>query len=108
MPATRFNQSPGKGRVTAYTRFSLGDVKAIKNVYQGTTVNDVMICIVAGAIRKYLEHHGELSDLSLGAAIPKTLRTAGSDDDSYGNKVGGLFTSIHSNIADPRRTFICD
>lgn len=101
VPPTRFNQTPYKARKIDYISFELAQVKAIKNAYQGVTVNDVMICIISGALRRYLDHYGELSDVSLGAAIPKNIRTAEDDADTHGNKVGGLFSSIHTDIADP-------
>ena len=101
VPPTRFNQTPYKARKIAYVSFELTQVKGIKKAHRGTTVNDVMICIISGALRRYLDHHGELSDVSLGAMMPKDIRTAKDSADTHGNKVGGLFSSIHTNIADP-------
>ncbi len=101
VPPTRFNQTPHKSRKIAYTSFDLAKIKKIKNAHPGATVNDVMICIISGALRSYLDHYGELSDISMGAAIPKNIRTDKDSADTHGNKVGGLFTNIHTNIADP-------
>jgi WS/DGAT/MGAT family acyltransferase len=102
VPATRFNRTPTKERVLTTQRFELADIKDIKNAVEGTTVNDVMVCIVAGALRRYLDHYGELPDQSLGAMMPKNIRGA-EDEDTHGNRVGGLFASIHTNIEDPLR-----
>lgn len=101
VPVTRFNQTPSKDRKIAFTSFQIDQVKAIKNAHDKITVNDVMVCVIAGGLRKYLEHHDELSETSLGAAIPKNIRSTKDSGDTHGNKVGGLFTSIHTNIADP-------
>src|SRR3954451_16235402 len=68
-PRTSFS-----GRISAHRRFafgqlSLGEVKAVKNAY-GCTVNDVIVSICAGAVRRWLVAHDELPDDPLVAQIP--------------------------------------
>ncbi len=101
VPKTRFNSAISPHRVFEGTHFSLEDVKQVKDaVGKGTTVNDVMLCTVAGAMRKYLKHHEELPKESLTAMLPQDIRTE-SDRKEFGNKVGGLFAELHTNIEDP-------
>lgn len=101
IPQTRFNKAVTPHRVFDGTDFSLEEIKYIKNVVgQGTTVNDVMLNIVAGAVTRYLNHHHELPKESLCAMLPQDIRTE-SDRDQYGNRVGGLFADLQSDIIDP-------
>ena len=100
VPPTRFNKTPSTQRVFTCVDFNLDDIKAIKNAC-GTTVNDVMVCIVAGALRAYLDNIGELPEESLGAMLPKNIRKGEEKEAKSGNQVGGLITVLHTNIADP-------
>jgi diacylglycerol O-acyltransferase / wax synthase len=100
VPPTRFNKTPSTKRVFTSVDFNLDDIKIIKNAH-GTTVNDVMVAIVAGGIRKYLLELGELPDESLGAMLPKNIRDQSNLNDKQGNRVGGLMTTIHTDIANP-------
>ncbi|HEY9033433.1 MAG TPA: wax ester/triacylglycerol synthase family O-acyltransferase [Pseudomonadales bacterium] len=101
VPQTRFNYNISPHRVFEGIDFALDDIKYIKNtIGQGTTVNDVMLDIVAGGMRKYLEHHKELPDESLCAMLPQDVRTEKTRDD-FGNQVGGMFADLHTDIADP-------
>lgn len=102
VPSTRFNRTPEPERAFGFTTFELAKIKAIKNGVEGVTVNDVVVCIVAGGMRKFLEAHGELPEASLGAMMPKNLREGAQHDAKNGNMVGGLFASIHTDIADPK------
>lgn len=98
-PETRFNQSVGPHRVFDATRFSLADMKRVKDL-TGTKLNDVALAVISGALRKYLESHGELPAESLAGGIPLNMRTRrGVTDDN--NQVGSIFCALHTNISDP-------
>lgn len=99
VPPTRFNKTPSTQRVYTCVDFDLEKIKAIKNAC-GVTVNDVMVSIVAGGLRSYLDYLGELPDESLGAMLPKNIRKGDAIDAKSGNQVGGLMTVIHTDIAD--------
>jgi WS/DGAT/MGAT family acyltransferase len=101
VPATRFNKTPGRGRVFSYLLLELSAVKTVKAAHQDITVNDVMVSVVGGAMRHYFQAHGEAVDGCLGASIPKDVRKGEESNDNSGNKVGGLFIRIHNDIADP-------
>ncbi|NRB41010.1 MAG: wax ester/triacylglycerol synthase family O-acyltransferase [Pseudomonadales bacterium] len=101
VPATRFNTTLTPHRVFDGTFFQLDDVKYIKNtIGQGTTVNDVMLDIIAGGMRKYLQKHDELPDESLCAMLPQDVRTDETRSDT-GTNVGGIFSDLHTDIEDP-------
>ncbi len=83
------------------TTMSLDDVKAVKNAL-GVTLNDVVLAVTAGALRRYLERHGELPDKPLVAGVPVSTRQGASDDEEFrANSVSNMFTALRSDIADP-------
>lgn len=101
VPQTRFNYNISPHRVFEGTNFSLDDIKLIKNaVGNNTTVNDVIINIVAGGLRHYLEKHQELPTQSLAAILPQDIRNDSSEQ-HIENQIGALFTSLHTSIEDP-------
>lgn len=102
VPATRFNRTPEKARVVNFTDIDIATIKAIRKAAPGTTINDVVVCIIAGAMRRFLTHHHELPTASLGAMLPKNIRSADERKNKSGNRVGGLLATIHTDIADPK------
>lgn len=96
---TRFN-----GRITAHRSvdarfFPLEAIKKIKDLVPGATVNDVVVTIVAGALRRYLLAKGELPSVSLVAGAPINVRDA--NDRAGGNLISMMTLSIYTDIADP-------
>jgi diacylglycerol O-acyltransferase len=98
-PRAPFNGRITPGRVVAYADIRLADVKTIKKAVGGT-FNDAVIAIVGGALRHYLSARGDLPDSSLIAVVPVSVR--GSDDGSSGNAVSAMFTSLATDVADPK------
>jgi len=99
VPRTRFNGNVSPHRVFQAITVDLEDVKKIKNSVDGATVNDAALTIVGGALRKYLEKHGELPPQSLAAMAPVNVRT--DDDKSGGNIVSALTVALRTDIEDP-------
>ncbi len=98
-PKTRFNQTVTPHRVFEARFHHLADFKRIKARVPGSTVNDVALAYVGGALRRYLDGHGELPDESLVAACPISLRDAG--DSGKGNVLFGRLQTLGTDIADP-------
>ncbi|MGI8664359.1 MAG: WS/DGAT/MGAT family O-acyltransferase [Acidimicrobiales bacterium] len=98
-PRTSFNLALTPRRSFAYTSLSLTEVKMIKNAF-GATVNDVVLALCAGSLRRYLDSVGETPDGPLVAMVPVSVR---SDDEkgSHGNRVSQMFCSLASDIDDP-------
>jgi WS/DGAT/MGAT family acyltransferase len=80
--------------------FDLREIKAIKNSQPGTTVNDVVVSICGGALRKYLEAKNELPEESLVAMAPMSVRP---DEHrrTAGNQVTAMSLPIRTDIGDP-------
>ena len=99
-PRTSFNTTITPHRRTAYTQMPLGDVKAIKRAF-GTTVNDVVLAIVSGGLRRYLQTRNEMPDRSLIAAVPVSVRTDEEKAEVGSNKVSAMFSTLATDIDDP-------
>ena len=97
-PRTSLNGTVTGHRSIAFMRLSLADVKEVKNAFS-STVNDVVLTLCSGALRKYLEDRGELPDSSLVAMVPVSVH--GKTKAGGTNKVSGMFSSLSSDIADP-------
>lgn len=99
-PKTRFNQTVSPHRVFEARFHDLADFKRIKAGVPGSTVNDVALAYVGGALRAYLDGHGELPGESLVAACPMSVRKTG-DTTSSGNALFGRLQTLGTDIADP-------
>jgi diacylglycerol O-acyltransferase len=78
------------------TQHPLEDLKAVKRAY-GTTVNDVMLAAVAGAVRAYLIREGE-RPIALKAMVPVNVRGSG---DVLGNHISFVFADLPCDEPDP-------
>lgn len=98
-PRTPFNVSITPHRRFAALNISLAQTKAIKK-RAGCKLNDVILAVVSGALRRYLESHDELPDRPLISLCPISVR---SDDEkgSAGNKVSLMRVSLATDVADP-------
>ena len=99
IPRTRFNGRVSPHRVFEATTFSLADVKQIRKRVEGATVNDVILTVVGGSLRRYLDHHGELPLDTLNAFAPISTRTA-AQKGTAGNQVAGMFVRLHTDEPD--------
>ena len=85
---------------------SLEDAKRIKRACD-TTLNDVVLAICTGALRRYLLDGDELPDEPLVATVP--VSTAPTDANRRGaNKVSAMFVALPCHIADPIETASAD
>lgn len=98
-PETLFNKPISAHRRWSFFTLDLAEMKQVKNA-AGATVNDVVMAVVAGALRRYLLHHESLPDAPLVAAVPVSLRT--NDTAEPGNKVSMMMAPLPTNVQDPR------
>lgn len=97
---TRFNGRVDPTRVTDGIIMELADIKHIRQACEGTTVNDVIIAIVSGGLRRYLQSKDELPEESLSCTAPISMR-AKHDSHSTGNQVSQMTVEMATDIADP-------
>lgn len=97
---TRFNAPVSPHRVVDALVMELDEVKAIRQAVEGITVNDVIIAIVGGGLRRYLEAKGELPDASLMASVPISVREENSPD-ARGNQIGMIRITLATDLEHP-------
>jgi WS/DGAT/MGAT family acyltransferase len=70
----------------------------------GATLNDMVLAMCAGALRRYLESANALPNRPLVSLVPVSLALRGKTSGREGgNAVGTVLCSLATNIADPRR-----
>ncbi len=99
-PKTRFQGRISRHRVVEGRKFDFEVVRSIKNTQPGTTINDVMLTIVAGGLRKYLDNKDELPTASLVTGCPIDVRSA-QERAAGGNMVGFMNVALRTDIVDP-------
>ena len=109
-PRTPWNAAITPHRVVAVGTLSLDDVKAVKNHF-GTTVNDVVLALCSGALRRYLISHGVTIDTPLVSVVPISVRaeaaatggeaTEGLAAEAGANQVSAMFVSLATELEDP-------
>ncbi len=97
-PKTPFNATITRERSYAARTISLSDAKAVGKA-SGAKLNDVVMAVCAGALRRYLQEKGQLPDKPLIAGVPISLREPG--DTRQNNQVSGMLCQIATDIADP-------
>jgi WS/DGAT/MGAT family acyltransferase len=97
-PVTPFNARVGTRRALSFTSVSMDDVKSLKTAHE-VKVNDVVIALVGGALRRYLLDLDVLPDSSLVTAVPVSTRATG--DTTQDNQVSFMFVGLGTDIADP-------
>lgn len=100
-------RSPLNVSITGARRFAADDwplerLGAVRRA-TGATLNDVLMGMSAGALRRYLLDLGELPDDPLVAMVPVSLREA--DDQAVNNAVGVVLCNLGTHLADPEQRF---
>ncbi len=101
VPQTPFNQAVSPHKMFEAAIFSLDDMKRIKNSVEGATINDVVLAVCAGGLRRYLESHGELPADPLVAVAPVNARSSRRDAQDPGNKISAMSVALPTDIEDP-------
>jgi WS/DGAT/MGAT family acyltransferase len=103
-PASPLNVRIGPHRRFAWVTADLAQFKAIKDALGGT-INDVVLTVVAGALRAYLFRHGrDPEGLELKAMVPISVR-ADAARGALGNQVAAMYAPLPVGIADPVERF---
>ena len=98
-PSTILNKSISSERSFAGVSIPLSQAKALAK-QAGGKLNDVVLAISSGVVRRYLRERGALPAKSMTAAVPVSLREEGNTDAN--NQVFGMICSIASDIEDPK------
>ena len=99
-PETPLNVPIGPHRRLYWTRSSLADFKAIKNSLGGT-VNDVVLAVVTGALRRWLRARGVRTEgLELSALVPVSIRSE-DEQGTLGNRIAAMRGPLPVYVQDP-------
>lgn len=97
-PRTPINVPITAERGFATVSIPLDEVKRIAALHEAK-VNDVVLALASGALRRYLAHHGGVPKRPLIAAVPVSLRAAGNTE--YTTQATMTLASLATHIADP-------
>lgn len=97
-PKTPLNVAITNQRSFAARSFPLAEVKAMAK-RSGASLNDVVMAICAGALKRYLADYDCHPTKPLIAGVPVSLREAGNTDPN--NQVSMMMVSLATTIADP-------
>ena len=98
-PRTMFNRAVSAERAVCFAGLPLDDVDAVRRPV-GATVNDVVLAICGGALRRYLLAHQALPGPPLQALVPVSLRKG--ERAAGGNQVSAFVTTLATHVADPQ------
>jgi WS/DGAT/MGAT family acyltransferase len=98
-PPTLLNKSISSERSFAGVSISLSRAKALAK-QSGGKLNDVVLALSSGVVRRYLLERGALPAKAMTAAVPISLREEGNTDAN--NQVFGMICAIASDVEDPK------
>ncbi len=99
-PRTRLNVPVGEERVFATASLPLDELRDVRKRL-GITVNDAVLMVCSGALRRFFQRHGPLPRKPLIAAVPISLRSAG--DGASNNQASITLVSLGTHLADPAK-----
>ncbi|HXN69323.1 MAG TPA: wax ester/triacylglycerol synthase domain-containing protein, partial [Bradyrhizobium sp.] len=94
-PSTILNKSISSERSFAGVSIPLSGAKALAK-QAGGKLNDVVLALASGVVRRYLQQYSTLPAKSLTAAVPISLREEGNTEAN--NQVFGMICSIATNV----------
>lgn len=98
-PRTSINRAISARRRVAFGELPLRDVRRVREVLGGTA-NDVVLTVVAGALRGFFARRNEQPESSLVAFVPVSVRTE-DERDALGNRVSAMLVSLDDGVEDP-------
>ncbi len=103
-PQLPFTGPLGAERRVAFSEVSFVEIREIRTSLGGT-VNDVVLAILAGAIRRYLAEHGvDLAGAEPRVAIPVNVRVD-DEEGALGNRVSVILAELPVGEADAATRF---
>ncbi|MET3963697.1 diacylglycerol O-acyltransferase [Marmoricola sp. OAE513] len=95
-PGTPFNKKVTRNRRIAKAELDLPRLRTIARA-TGTTVNDVVLTAISGAVRRYLTDLDELPNRTLTASVPVGIDR----DEGTINAAAGFVCPLGTDVADP-------
>lgn len=96
-PRTSLNRPLSADRAIAFSSLPLDDVKLVRRAF-GATVNDVLLAVTSGALRRWFEAYSEIPASPLVVGIPTSVRSI-DERGAMGNRFSAWF--VHMALAEP-------
>jgi len=104
LPLTRFNAIVSPYRVFETRRFQLNEFREIRRLVPGAKINDAVLAVCAGGLRRYLEANDELPEADLSTLMPVFVRDPEAGTGSR-PEVQWERIMLGVNVADPVQRF---
>ncbi len=103
VPHTPFNMPVSRHRAFDAAELSLAEVKAVRAAYPEATINDILLAIVSGGLRRYLADKNALPEASLITISPINMRPkeAFSGKGELKNDITAMSLPLYTDIAHP-------
>lgn len=98
-PKTIFNESVSPRRTWGTAILAFDRINTLRKIMD-VSVNDLILAICAGGIRKYLEEKEKLPVQPLVANVPISIRVKG-DKQKMDNQISNMLVNIATHIKDP-------
>lgn len=103
LPAMPAPKTPFSGTISGHRRFAfvslpLDEIKEVRKAF-GVTVNDVVMAVCAGALRRWLAAHGGVPRQPLVAGVPFSMRQV--EGQRQGNQVTFMTAPLAVHLDDP-------
>src|SRR5206468_1097146 len=103
---TAFDRRIGGDREVAFTACRLSELKRIEHAAgEHVTVNDVVLAVVAGAIRRWLGTQHEAMQ-RMRVQVPVSMHHRNEDPEELGNRDSFLFCDLPVSEPDPRQRLV--
>jgi diacylglycerol O-acyltransferase len=102
VPRSPLNVKIGRDRRIAWARADLDRLKRARGIAEESTVNDVLLSVAAGALRRYLERRGDKVPDYLVALVPVSIRRP-DEKGELGNRISTIMVRLPLAEPDPRQ-----
>ncbi len=103
-PQVRFNHPVAADRVVGHVRMDMSELRRLEKKFR-CTINDIALCVVAGALRGFLLENDELPDDNLQSLMPIDVRRQDKDG-SIGNHVSVAKVCLYTRIDDVKKRLL--
>jgi WS/DGAT/MGAT family acyltransferase len=102
VPRSPLNVRIGRDRRIAWALTDLDRLKRARGIAEESTVNDVLLSVAAGALRRYLERRGDKVPDYLVALVPVSIRRP-HEKGELGNRISTIMVRLPLAEPDPRK-----
>jgi diacylglycerol O-acyltransferase len=101
VPRVRFNHPVSADRVVGHVRLDMPQIRRLEKKLH-CTINDIALCVVAGALREYLRQQDELPEQNLQTLMPIDIRRP-AQDGTIGNHVSVAKVCLYTSMANAKK-----